>query len=100
MPDCDDSTRLTTPKAQKNLVAIIAELLILDERLGTVAKTIAWEPEEVLPAELQAGVECVRADLITDAISTLSALSVLTEADALRRRVEIADAVEHVAAFG
>ena len=100
MPDWDDSTRLPAPQAQETLASIVDELRQLDERLRRLAETIASEAEEILAADLRAGVECVRADLLSDAISTLSALATVTEDAALRRRVDIVDTVKQIAAFG
>ena len=98
MPDCSDSTRLATT-AQRALVEIVSELQQLEKRLETLAQAIAPDPAAVLPAELRAGVECARSELLRDAITTLSALAVLTE-DAFERRVEVAAAVERIAVFG
>ncbi len=53
----------------------------------------------MLPADLRAGVEAVREALLRDAISTLSALAVLTEDSAVERRAEVAAAVHRIAAF-
>ncbi len=100
MPDWDDSTRLPTPRAQEALAGIVGELLQLDERLRILAEVIGAEPEEILAADLRTGVECVRADLLSDAISTLSAPATLTADAALERRVDVAAAVELSAAFG
>ncbi len=100
MPDWDDSTRLPASRAQQALAEIVDELQQLDERLRTLTDAIASEAEEILAADLRAGVECVRADLLNDAISTLSALAALTGDAALERRVNVAAAVEQIAAFG
>ncbi len=96
MPDCPKSTPI--PEAQQQLAALVEELRSLDERLSTIAAGIAADPDEILPAELQAGVECVREDLLSDAIATLAGLAALTEDAALERQVEVADAVERLAA--
>lgn len=100
MPDWDDSTRLPTPRAQEALAGIVVELQQLDERLRTLAEVITPKAEEILAVDLRAGVECVRADLLTDATSTLSALATLTEEATLVRRVGVAAAAELIAAFG
>ena len=100
MPDWDDSTRLPAPQAQEALTEIVNELQQLDERLCTLTELIDPEAEAILAADLRTGVECVRADVLSDAISTLSKLAVLTEDAALERRVEVAAAVEQVSASG
>ncbi len=96
MPDCPKSTPI--PEAQQQLAALAQELRRLDERLSILAAGIAPDPEEILPAELRAGVECVREDLLSDAISTLAGLAVLTEDAAVERQLEVADAVERLRA--
>ncbi len=99
MPDCSDSTRPTVATAQKALADVASELQQLDERLATVAQVIrTLNPSAVLPGELLAGVETVRSDLLRDAVSTLSALAVLTENAAIERRGEVAAAAEHIIA--
>ncbi len=90
MPDWDDSTRLPAPRAQEALTEIVDELRQLDERLRTLVEAIGPKGEEILGADLRAGVECIRADLLSDAISTLSALAALTEDAALERRFDVA----------
>lgn len=100
MPDWTHSTHLPIPQAQEALVGIVADLRQLDGRLHALIEKITPESDKLLPAELRAGAECIRTDLLSDAISTLSALAVLTEADALQRRVEVATAVEQIAVFG
>ena len=100
MPDFADSTRLPAHAAQQTLGMLARELARLDERLGVLAENVTPDPAAVLPAELMAGVARVRSDLLSDAISTLSALAVLTEDTALERRVEVAATVDQIAAFG
>ncbi len=96
MPDSAESTRL----AQQTLQTIASELQQLDQRLRTLAGGITPDPAAVLPADLRAGVEAVREALLRDAISTLSALAVLTEDAALERRAEVLATADLIAAFG
>lgn len=101
MPDFTDSTGLPVAAAQKALRLIASELQRLDGRLSSLAMGIAADdPAAVLPSKLRAAVESIRADLLQDAISSLTALAALTEDDALERRLEVAAAVEQIAAFG
>lgn len=100
MPDFADSNRLPVPAAQEALGMIASDLERLDERLRILAETIAPEPAAVLPADLRAGVEAVREALLRDAISTLSALALLTEEAALKRRPEVLASADLIAAFG
>lgn len=100
MPDFTDSTGLPVPAAQKALRLIASELQRLDGRLSSLAMGIATDdPAAVLPSKLRAAVESIRADLLQDAISSLTALAALTEDDALERRLEVAAAVEQIAAL-
>ncbi len=96
MPSCPKSTPI--PEAQQQLAAVAEELRRLDERLSIVAAGIAADPEAILPGELRAGVECIREDLLSDAIATLAGLAALTEDAAVRRQAEVADAVERLRA--
>ena len=99
MPDCAKSTPpLPIPKAQEALAAIAADLRQLDERLLALVRGIALDPGAVLPADLRAGAETVRTDLLSDAIATLEGLAQLTEELALERQVQVLDAVERLAA--
>jgi|GEM_PF-5195249 len=71
---------------QQALRGIVTDLRDLDPRLGQWAEGVEPYPDEILPGQLRAGADCVRVDLLTDAIETLSVLAGLTEADAIRRR--------------
>ncbi len=96
MPDCPKSTPV--PEAQQQLAALVEDLRRADERLSILAAGIAADNDEILPTELQAGVECVREDLLSDAIATLAGLATLTEDTAIKRQLEVADAVERLRA--
>ncbi len=100
MPNRTNSTPLSASAAQERIRQIVDHLAALDSQLATVHSGIQPDPVNVLAGELRAGVECVRADLLGDAVATLTALTGLTEADARDRRVEAVSVVERIAAFG
>ncbi len=97
MPDCAKSTPpLPISQTQEALASIVADLRLLDERLLALAQGIELDPVAALPADLRAGVECVRTDLLSDAIATLSGLASLTEDAALERRGAVVAAVKYL----
>jgi hypothetical protein len=99
MPSCPKSTPV--PEAQQQLAALAEDLRRADQRLSVLAAGIAIDadnPDAILPAELRAGVEVVRQDLLSDAIETLAGLATLTEDAALKRQGEIADALAWLSA--
>ncbi len=95
-----DSNRLSPSAAQERIRQIVDHLAALNGQLATIHHGIQPDPDNVLAAELRAGVECVRTDLLGDAVVTLTALIGLTGADAQDRRVEAVSVVERIAAFG
>ncbi len=90
-------------EAQKALRAAASELQAVDQRLSGVAERLAVLGSTTAPpggsrgagrgatngfvilAELRGAIDCVRADLLADAIMTLDAAGTMTE-DELRRR--------------
>ncbi len=73
---------------QQTLLEILSELRDLDRRLGVWAEGLEPSPYELLPGELRGGAQCVRTDLLDDAIATLDQLAQLTEDDAIRLRLQ------------
>jgi hypothetical protein len=96
MPSCPKSTSI--PEAQQQLVALAEDLRRFDERLSVLAAGVALDPQAILSTDLRVGVQCVRTDLLSDAIETLASLAELTEEAAVQRRLEVADVVERLAA--
>ena len=93
-------TSMTARRAQSALLETADELRQIDRRLADLAGAIVPQPGRVLPEELRGGAQCVRTDLLRDAIETLNALGHATEREVTRRRLEVDAAVERIAAFG
>ncbi|MCP3961765.1 MAG: hypothetical protein GY719_28315 [bacterium] len=93
-------TVISARRAQRALLQTADELRRIDRRLAEVAGAIAPQPGRALPGELRGGAQCVRTDLLRDAIDTLSTLGRANEQDVARRRFEIDAAAGRVAAFG
>lgn len=91
---------LSVPAAQKALLEAADELRRIDAHLAAVAGSIETRLGRSLPGELRDGTECVRIDLLHDAIETLKALGRATESRVVSRRLEVDGAAELVAAFG
>lgn len=91
---------LSVSAAQRALLEVADEIRQLDARLATVACSIEPRLGSSLPGELRDGAQCVREDLLHDAIESLKALGRATESRVLSRRLEIDAAAELVAAFG
>ncbi len=91
---------ISARRAQRALLQTADELRRIDRRLAEVASAIASQPGRALPGELRSGAQCVRTDLLRDAIDTLSALGHASEQDVARRHLEVDDAAGRVAAFG
>ena len=85
-----DRRKCTVYDVQRELAALVPNLQTVDRRLARIARAIQPSPH-LLPVELRGRVEAVRADLIGDAIATLTELSQLTEDDALSHRVQLLD---------
>ena len=100
MPDRRDCIYLSPSAAQERIRRIVEQLVALDDRLSVIGRRVRADRDAVLPAELRAGVDCVRRDLLSDAIGTLTMLGSLTEISAFERRVEAVAAVERMVAFG
>ncbi len=100
MPDCAYSIPPAIAESQKTLLAIATELRDLDQRLGVLTTLICPQPGRLLPDELRGVVQCVRTDLLKDAIETLEALGRKTEEDALRETIAIADTLQRLRQAG
>ena len=72
--------------AQSTLLQIADELRRLDGRLAAVVDSIEPGRGNQLSDELRGGAQCIRTDLLSDAIDTLCALGGATEESAVRRR--------------
>ena len=94
----EDSVSLR--RAQKAFLRTAAELQAIDDRLAAVADAIIPRLGKVLPSELKGGAQCVRSDLLQDAIETLRALGHATEDSVRQKRSEVDAAVGMIAAFG
>ncbi len=98
----DVDTDRDVAEAQKALCAVAADLLAVDQRLSTLVEQLPVPGSPAAPArsrgarrretnrfvilaELRGAVDCVRADLLADAIMTLEAAGTMTE-DELRRQ--------------
>ena len=93
-------TSISIRRAQKAFLQTATELQELDSRLAALAKSIVPQAGKQLPKELRGGAQCVRYDLLHDAIETLRVLGGASEEDVMRRRHEIDAATSSVAAFG
>lgn len=94
----DDAS--TPRRAQRTLLRTAAELRAIDDRLAALAESITPSLGRLLPSELRGGAQCVRDDLLQDAIGTLEALGHATEDSVRQRRRELDDAAGLIAAFG
>ena len=83
-------------RAQTLLLEIADDLRRADLRLSEVVEALDPESEEALHEELVSVAECVRTDLLSDAIETLSSLGYRTEDEAVRRRIELFDALDRL----
>ncbi len=93
-------TSISVRRAQKALLQTASELQELDGRLAALAKSIVPQAGKLLPKELRGGAQCVRSDLLHDAIETLKALGAASEEDVVRRRHEVEAATASITAFG
>ncbi len=92
--------RISIPDAQSSLLQTARELRAIDRRLAELAESIPQRLGHRLPDELRDGAQCVRTDLLSDAIDTLEALGNASEESLSQRRHEIATSADLVAAFG
>ncbi len=97
----DNRPTLTRPtaavrRAQSVILEIAEDLRRADRRLAEVVESLDPESAEALHEELVSVAQCVRTDLLSDAIETLYALSCRTEDEALRRRLELFDALDRL----
>ncbi|MEM7583353.1 MAG: hypothetical protein AAF560_08240 [Acidobacteriota bacterium] len=90
----------TLAGVQLSLLQAVNELRAIDRRLAELADSIAPGLGHRLPDELESGTQCVRSDLLSDAIETLEALGQATEESVIRRRRSIDDAAGLIVAFG
>ena len=91
---------ISVHRFQESLLQTASELTELDGRLAALADAIEPRLGRVLPGELRGGAQCVRTDLLRDAIETLRTLGHATEQSVLEKRLELGAAVERIAAFG
>ena len=76
-------------EARSALRAAAADLEAVYRRLSALAERLPVPCERFLTlAELRAAIDCVRADLLTDAIETLEAAATLSERELRRRFAE------------
>lgn len=93
-------TSISIRRAQRAFLDTASELQDLDGRLAVLAESIEAQAGKLLPGELRGAAECVRSDLLRDAIDTLRALGGAREEDVIRRRHEVGAATQSIAAFG
>lgn len=93
-------TRITVRAAQQALLRTASELQALDGRLAVLADSIETAGGRALPGELRGVTQCVRTDLLRDAIHTLEALGRATEQSVVEHRLEVDAAARRIAAFG
>ncbi len=93
-------TSISVRRAQKAFLKTASELQEIEGRLAILAKSIVPQAGKLLPRELRGGAQCVRNDLLHDAIETLRALGGASEEDVMRRRHEVDAATQSIAAFG
>lgn len=86
----------TTRRAQSALLEIAEDLRRADLRLQQVVDALDPESAEALHEELVTIAQCVRTDLLSDAIDTLCSLGYRTEDEAMRRRLELFDALDRL----
>ncbi len=91
---------LSQRRAQQMFLRTADELQAIDDRLDALADSITPSLGRALPNELKSGAQCVRSDLLQDAIETLKALGHATEDSARRRHGEIDATAGTIAAFG
>ncbi len=80
-----------TADSRQSIADVARALTVLDHLLGAVAEAIEPKADELLPAELRAGIGVVRSELLAEAIATLNDLAKLTEAEVARRQAELAN---------
>ena len=83
-------------RAQARLLEIAEEIRRADHRLSEVVDSLDPESAEALHEELVSVAQCVRTDLLSDAIDTLLSLGYRTETEATRRRLELFDALDRL----
>ena len=67
-------------KTQGAIQALAAELSQVDRRLAAVSEGLPEPADDFdMPAELRSAVDCVRNDLLADAISTLNHIATASE---------------------
>lgn len=93
-------TSISIRRAQKAFLQTASELQDIEDRLATLAKSIAPQAGKYLPKELRGGAQCVRNDLLHDAIETLRTLGAASEEEVMRRRHEVDAATQSITAFG
>ena len=87
---------LAVRRAQSQLIEIAEDLRRADLRLAEVVESLDPESAEALHEELVSVTECVRTDLLSDAIETLVGLGYRSEEEALKRRLELFDALDRL----
>ena len=85
--------------AQHALLRIAAQLEKIDSHLALIAESLEPRFDRSLSGELRLGAQCVRDDLLSDAIDTLGSLGRATEASVESRRREVDVATDRIAAF-
>ena len=93
-------TSISVRRAQEAFLKTASELQEIEGRLATLAQSIVPQAGKLLPKELRGGAQCVRNDLLQDAIETLKALGGASEEDVMRRRHELDAATSSITAFG
>ncbi len=93
-------TSISIRRAQKAFLQTASELQTIESRLADLAKAIVPQAGKLLPKELRGGAQCVRNDLLHDAIETLRVLGGASEEDLMKRRHEVDAASQSIAAFG
>lgn len=83
-------------RAQSVLLEIAEDLRRADRRLAAVVESLDPDSAEALHEEVVSVAQCVRADLLSDAIETLHALGHRSEDEALRRRLELFDVLDRL----
>lgn len=74
----------TGPGSQSAIQSVATELRRIDNRLAEISRRLqgSGDPRGFdVPTELRGAVDCVRSDLLTDAIETLSFAATASEAD-------------------
>ncbi len=87
-------------EVQTSLLQTARELRAIDHRLAELAESIQPRLDQRLPDELHGGTQCVRHDLLSDAIETLETLGHASEESLSQRSFCIEDAAQQIAAFG